>query len=331
MTTESVTVSRKRFNPLRGLGAWLRGNPVVVKELRGRMRGKRAFITLTIYLAFVTFVIGLTYLLYWASFTYSNSTTLPTISARQAFGKTVFAVVLGMELLWACIVSPALTSNSITSEREHQTYDLLRTTTLSPSALILGKFLSGFIFILLILFATLPLQSLAFLFGGVTPEEVIVTGLVIVVTAAGFCSLGVFCSSIFKRSGPSSAVAFVATLIWVVVVPIVAYVVYNSIISSAYVSLSRVPPVVQDTTAQVLTMWVLLSFNPIATIIATETVAVQSSSMWTYNLTVTPNTLLINRAQYTVLSPWVLYVVLSLLISLIWLVWSMYLVRKSER
>jgi ABC-type transport system involved in multi-copper enzyme maturation permease subunit len=322
MTTESVPVSRKRFNPLRSLGAWLRGNPVVVKELRGRMRGKRAFITLTIYLAFVTFVISLTYLLYWASFTYSNSTTLPTVSARQTFGKTVFAVVLGMELLWACVVSPALTSNSITAEREHQTYDLLRTTTLSPRALVLGKFLSGFIFILLMLFATLPLQSLAFLFGGVTPEEVLVTTLVIVVTAAGFCSLGVFCSSLFKRSGPSSTVAFVTTLIWVIVVPIVAYLIYTS---NSYSNRSLIPVSTQNAIWSALITWFLLSFNPIATIIATESVAVQSASMWTYNLTVT------GGVQYSVPSPWVLYVALSLLMILIWLVWSMYLVRRSEK
>lgn len=322
MTTESVPVSRKRFEPLRRLGVWLRGNPVVVKELRGRMRGKRAFVTLTLYLALVTFVIGITYLLYWASYNYSASVTLPTASARQAFGKTIFAIVLGLELIWACVVSPALTSNSITTEREHQTYDLLRTTTLSPGALVWGKFMSGFVFVLLMLFATLPLQSLAFLFGGVTPEEVLVTSLVIVMTAAGFCALGVFCSSLFKRTGPSSGVAFATTLIWVIVVPIVVYVIFTS---ASYSNRSLTPMSPQDSARLALMMWYLISFNPIATIIATETVAVQSPSIWTYNLSAA------NGIQYSVLSPWVLYVVLSLLISVILLVWSMLLVRRSEK
>jgi ABC-type transport system involved in multi-copper enzyme maturation permease subunit len=319
MTIESAPVSQKRFNPLRGLGAWLRGNPVVVKELRGRMRGKRAFVTMTIYLVFVTLVIGIAYLLYWASLSYSAAYTLPTASARQAFGKTIFALILGMELLWACVVSPALTSNSITAEREHQTYDLLRTTTLSPRTLVLGKFLSGFIFILLMLFATLPLQSLAFLFGGVTPEEVIVTTLVIVMTSAGFCSLGVFCSSLFKRSGPASGVAFVTTLVWVIVLPIVVYAVYTSMRYANYSSLTS-PAAAMDT----LVMWHLLSFNPIATLITTETVAAQSATMWTYYITA-------GGVQYQVLSPWVLYVVLSVLISVILLVGSMLLVRRSEK
>ncbi|HRE26176.1 MAG TPA: hypothetical protein PK954_06060 [Anaerolineales bacterium] len=150
-------------------------NPVVLKELRGRMRGARAFVVLTVYLVLLAgFVIFLYYL-------YSASTaTAFSASQRGLVGKFVFGGVVGIELLLVCFIAPAFTVGAVSGERERQTYDLLRTTLLPARSLVLGKLGSALVYILLLLFTALPLQSLAFLLGGVAIEELVLATLLLV-------------------------------------------------------------------------------------------------------------------------------------------------------
>src|SRR3972149_5434733 len=135
-----------------------RRNPVVMKELRGRMRGGKAFVILTIYLLLLSTAISIVFLAFTAS-----QNPVGSSDVRQVLGKAIFGMVVGMELFTVSFIAPALTSGAISSEREHQTFDLLRTTLLPARSFVLGKLFSSLFYIVLLLFAALPLQSLAFL------------------------------------------------------------------------------------------------------------------------------------------------------------------------
>lgn len=309
----------RRFDPI----AWLRANPVVVKEFRGRMRGNRAFILLTVYLAIMAGIVGLVYLFYMASIDPAYSYGPPQTSSRQIFGKTLFGLVLGIQMFCVSLFSPALTASSITSERERQTYDLLRTTLLSERALVYGKFFSGFSFILLMLVASLPMQSLAFLFGGVAPEEVLINALLLVVTAASFCAVGIFCSSLFKNTVLSTVMAYAIPLIWVYGIPLMGVTMLSIFagVANDLFNFSTLSATTQGLLA--VGLWSLISFNPVATVIATETLLTTNQSIWSYDIPL-PN------GNVTVLSPWILYVALSVLITFMLLFLSMRLVRRIE-
>src|SRR5258707_12912768 len=137
-------------------------NPVVLKELRGRMRGTRAFVVLTVYLTLMSGFALLLYVLYATSLNYSGVTPGGTI------GRVLFIGIVGVELFLVTFIAPTFTAGAISGERERQTYDLLRTTLLPASRLIIGKLISALSYVFLLLLAAIPLQSLAFLFGGVT-------------------------------------------------------------------------------------------------------------------------------------------------------------------
>jgi ABC-2 type transport system permease protein len=173
-------------------------NPILTKDLRGRMKGSRAFILLTAYIAVLSIFIGLIMLAFMVSGSY-----LPRPGASQVISKTLFAAILGMELLIVCFLSPALTSGAISAERERQTYDLLRTTLLSALELVLGKLFSALAFIVLLLVAALPLHSIAFLFGGLTIHEFTIGTLILFVCALTFSSVGLFCLGFPRKSGYS--------------------------------------------------------------------------------------------------------------------------------
>ena len=205
-----------RAERFRALSVLLTRNPVVLKELRGRMRGPRAFIVLTLYLLLMSGFVTLLYIVYSASVNSAVSG-----NSGQVVGKFVFGAVVGIELLLVCFIAPAFTAGAISGERERQTYDLLRTTLLPAQALVLGKLASALSYVLLLLVAAFPLQSLAFLLGGVGPQEVVIATLLLVATAFLFGTSGIFFSSLMRRTLGSTVVTYAFALMATLGLPLI--------------------------------------------------------------------------------------------------------------
>src|SRR5574339_770793 len=81
----------------------LRENPVTVKELRSRMRGRRAFVVLTVYLLVMGAFITLVYA------AYASSASGPFGPDPREVGKVVFACVVGVQVFLVIFVGPAFT------------------------------------------------------------------------------------------------------------------------------------------------------------------------------------------------------------------------------
>src|SRR5260370_22948267 len=148
--TVPETVQPRVFRPRLNLP--LLRNPVVLKELRGRMRGTRAFVVLTVYLTLMSGFALLLYVLYATSLNYSGVTPGGTI------GRVLFIGIVGVELFLVTFIAPTFTAGAISGERERQTYDLLRTTLLPASPLLRAKLSSPVSYGLLPLLARFPLQ-----------------------------------------------------------------------------------------------------------------------------------------------------------------------------
>jgi ABC-2 type transport system permease protein len=207
----SETAPPTRYVWLKQLGQ----NPMTIKELRARMRGRRAFVVLTLYLLLVCGFVAILY----AGFALGSSNRSTQMAAA---GKTIFASILTIQSFLAVFLSPAFTAASITSEKERQTYDLLRTTLLSPRALITGKLTSALSYIFLLILATIPLQSVAFLLGGVAFIELFVSQLLLFVSALAFGLLGLFLSSLMRTTVAATVSSYALVLFLVVGIPLLA-------------------------------------------------------------------------------------------------------------
>src|SRR5512141_3124518 len=64
-------------------------NPVILKELRGRMRGRQSFILLTAYLGLIALLISIIYIGVAQQSSYGNWDP----SRRQTLGKAIFGAV----------------------------------------------------------------------------------------------------------------------------------------------------------------------------------------------------------------------------------------------
>src|SRR5262245_61299010 len=105
-------------------------NPILVKEMRTRMRGKRAFLVLTGYVLALSAIIGLIY-------TVIVSTTPVSISSRA--GVVLTPVLIHVQMALICLIAPTFSAGAVSSEREQQTFDLLVVSLAKPSTILFGK------------------------------------------------------------------------------------------------------------------------------------------------------------------------------------------------
>lgn len=174
-------------------------NPLALRELDARMRGGHAAGLLGV-LIFVTS--GVSLLVYAVAALVSAN---QGAGASRTVGTGVFYALVGMQLIVAAFAAPALTCGAITGERERKTFDLLRSTALTPWQILLSKLSASLGFSLLILLATLPVFSLAFLLGGIELSQMGMALCLSIATAVLFSVLGL-CASCYASSTVSAVV-----------------------------------------------------------------------------------------------------------------------------
>ena len=182
---------------------------VGVKELRGRMRGRRAFVVLTIHLLLVA---GFAWMVESFAERTVTSNFGSTFSASADIGRALFTGLMLLLTLIVLVLAPASTAGAISLEREKQTLDLLATTPISSLAIVLGKLLSALTWVFLLLAASIPVTALVFTFGGVGPEDVIRGYVVLLGTAIGFGSIGLFVSALVKRTQAATVINLVTVI-----------------------------------------------------------------------------------------------------------------------
>ena len=180
----------------------LRMNPVMRKEFRGRMRGIRAFAVLSIYLLLMSSIAILLFLIFVPRVQATGSVAIGNI------GRDLFRGMVALELLLIILITPAYTAGAITGERDANTYDLLRMTTIPTPAFIIGKLEAALGYILLLMLATAPLLALAFLFGGVSQLELALSFEMVAISSLFFGAIGMYFSAGAERTLAASVRSF---------------------------------------------------------------------------------------------------------------------------
>lgn len=308
------------------LGERLRHNPVTLKELRSRMRGVRSHVILTIYLVFISAIV---------SFIYLGIVAAGDIGANpetyQIAGKAIFGVVISLQFTFISFIAPALTAGAISSEREHQTYDLLRATLLSARSLVLGKFFSALAFMALLLFAAFPLLSVAFLLGGLEIAELLIGALMLAVTTLVLCAAGIFFSALLKRTLPATILTYLfsgsllagipsfASFLLTLAGPFIGEALTSSNFANSEPSLAFI-------VILAIAAWVLIATNPMFAAIVSEMILIQEQSLFVYLIPTTTN-----GPSLPFISPWIGYCVFYIVISLIFITLSISIVHKRDR
>ncbi len=184
----------------------LQPNPILVKELRSRLRGGRVYLILTGYL------LGLGVVCYGILHIAQAQAASGMQILSAHVGQGLFAVLALAEMVLITFLTPAVTAGAISSEREQLTYDLLVATPLRPGSILVGKLVAALSYVLLLIFTAVPLGSLVLVFGGVAPGDLLKALLLLLLTALTVGMLGLFCSAMAKRTLRATIMAYVIIL-----------------------------------------------------------------------------------------------------------------------
>ncbi|HJW91837.1 MAG TPA: ABC transporter permease [Anaerolineales bacterium] len=181
-------------------------NPIIVKELRARMREARAFITLTGVLVMLG---GVSYILYRMAVTAGSYSSMPL---SPLIGQSLFVALALLELLMVCAIAPAVTSGAISGEQEKLTYEMLLTTPLHPASILWGKLVSALSYVILLIFAAIPMSSLIFIFGGVALRDMAKALVILVTVTISFGILGLFMSALVRRTSRATVLSLLVVV-----------------------------------------------------------------------------------------------------------------------
>ena len=175
----------------------------------------------------------------------------------------LYAFVATLEFLLLMFIMPALTSGSISGERERQTLELLFTTHMSPNDIIMGKLLSAVEQLLVLVVSSLPIVLLTFVYGSVDFRDL--TLLLICFTIVAFYAggIGMLFSSLLRRSTFSNVCTY-GVLLFIVVG---TYMLNIFLLNLEQIQISNMvlqPGMERPVADTGLAVWTLL-INPVAT------------------------------------------------------------------
>lgn len=121
----------------------------------------------------------------------------------------LFPVIAIAQICIIALITPIITASSISGEKERQTFDVMLTTAMSPLAIVFGKVTSAVIRIMFYVLGSLPIMALSFVVGGLGWNTLLSYLATVLLLAVFSGSIGIFCSSICRKSITAVILSFV--------------------------------------------------------------------------------------------------------------------------
>lgn len=182
----------------------MRLNPIVKKDLQVTARSMRISWGLFAYEAILT----LTFLLAMVVIQEESGSVYNTENAYGYF-VYLFPVLAVVQVLIVGLTVPVITASSISGEKERQTFDIMLTTCMSPFSIVFGKVVSAVVRIMFFVIASTPIMALSFVVGGMSWLNLFYFLLAIIMLSLLSGSIGIFCSSICRKSISAVILSFV--------------------------------------------------------------------------------------------------------------------------
>ena len=177
--------------------------PLLRRELIEASRRRRLWIVRCLLAA----IQGLFVLLHYSDF---NEFDGPVAAAGVlGRGRELASMLNVLCLVILYLLLPITACAAFANERERQTLPLLLISRISPARLVAEKFLSSLVLVVIIMLLNLPLVTLAYALGGLSPVQLLLKATVLLVAAVQVNSAAIFWSAVFS----TSLRAFWATII----------------------------------------------------------------------------------------------------------------------
>lgn len=183
-------------------------NPILKKELTLGSRTIKMPLALMFYNGFLAFVAVLILFSACSYYYYGGG------AMEYGVLTAIFPTLAGIQMALICLIIPVITASSVAGEREKQTLDILLTTPATPVSIILGKVWAALSQVFMFIISSLPSMAIAFLFGGLKWSYLFIFVLNILVVSFFVGAVGIWSSSIFKKTVTSVIVTLLVEVIF---------------------------------------------------------------------------------------------------------------------
>lgn len=129
-----------------------------------------------------------------------------------AAGSASFQYIAYLQIGLICVLAPVFMAGAIAQEADPRTWDILLTTPLKASEIVLGNLFGRLFFILALLFSSLPLFAITQYFGGVSPDRIFGSYAISAGAALFVGSTAIFLS-VSRLVGKRAVFAFYVTIV----------------------------------------------------------------------------------------------------------------------
>ena len=311
-------------------------NPILMRHLYGSVRRNRFFWFLSLYLL----GIGLLALLLAAIivtplFFGGTSRSAATLSMLNLFtgGRMIYWFSGVILILTSSLLVPVNALGAFAGERENRTLDLLITTTLKIRHIVLGKLASALLTGAIYVLAPLPLLMAGFWLGGVTTTELSITLLFFTLAMLSGVSWALLISAFLRRTIAAVLIFYGLAFASAPVIMILATASAGLADAWKYRAFLDVQPFWIEALVQY--GWVILAgAHPLTAAIVTEAMGFEQNSWLLLRFTVeryTPGAGGTILGTLTLPSPWITYMIFTLIASAIMLRIAAWRLGRPER
>jgi len=178
------------------------GNPIIAKELVNVLRSRRAAALAIVFVGVLSAL---------ALFMWPREGVNP---AGVLYSRLFLAIIMAAQLVLLALFTPPFAATAITVERESNTWELLYYSLLRADQILVGKLVGAVALLLILVGLSLPVGAVCFLLGGVSPREIVLCYLMLLMAGVSFGLIGLTCSAWL----PSSFTALIVNYICLMVI-----------------------------------------------------------------------------------------------------------------
>ena len=179
-------------------------HPVLWDDLRRRLRGGRA---INVLLGFVLVLCVILVVVFTSNAPGNDPHAWPRL------GRELFDSIMEGQAVMVCLLSPALTATTFSSERESRRLDFLFLTGLTTRELVYGKYFGAVAVLLLALISGAPLLAIiAATFGGISPGELALGYAVVICCGLFGTTTALFASCQVQNSSKALTQGYLTTI-----------------------------------------------------------------------------------------------------------------------
>lgn len=184
---------------LRTLNSTFFANPNAQRDFRAQMRGRKAPVLWGTYLGIFVILASIFYA--------STSAAVPgqgiAISQLQERLQQFFQFILGILDLAVFLAAPVLAASLVVAEYDRRSIDLVLSSPMKPANFLIGKLISSWRNVWMMLILAVPLSAVCVVLGGATWGEVLESSWLIALRGLVFCSIALPIALITKKIVPA--------------------------------------------------------------------------------------------------------------------------------